>query len=280
MLPFTLNIRDRLVTYRTPVVMGILNVTPDSFYAGSRAFDSEAISSRAALMLEEGADMIDIGACSTRPGSNPVTPDEEKRRLELGVKAVRALAPDIPVSVDTYRADVADYAIATLGADIVNDIGGGTLDPDMIATVGRLRCPYIMMHTRGTPDVMQQHTDYGDDVTATVITELSRMLRACRLAGVSDVIVDPGFGFAKTVQQNYSMLRRLADFDILGCPVLVGVSRKSMITKVAGVTADLALPGTVAIDTMALERGAAILRVHDVAAARQTVAVYNALTQA
>lgn len=280
MLPFTLNIRDRLVTYRTPVVMGILNVTPDSFYAGSRAFDSEAISSRAALMLEEGADMIDIGACSTRPGSNPVTPDEEKSRLELGVKAVRALAPDIPISVDTYRADVADYAIATLGADIVNDIGGGTLDDDMIATVGRLRCPYIMMHTRGTPDVMQQHTDYGDDVTATVITELSRMLRACRMAGVSDVIVDPGFGFAKTVQQNYSMLRRLADFDILGCPVLVGVSRKSMITKVAGVTADLALPGTVAIDTMALERGAAILRVHDVAAARQTVAVYNALTQA
>lgn len=280
MLPFTLNIRDRLVTYRTPVVMGILNVTPDSFYAGSRAFDSEAISSRAALMLDEGADMIDIGACSTRPGSNPVTPDEEKRRLELGIKAVRALAPDIPISVDTYRADVADYAIATLGADIVNDIGGGTLDDDMIATVGRLRCPYIMMHTRGTPDVMQQHTDYGDDVTATVITELSRMLRACRMAGVSDVIVDPGFGFAKTVQQNYNMLRRLADFDILGCPVLVGVSRKSMITKVADVTADRALPGTVAIDAMALERGAAILRVHDVAAARQTVAVYNALAQA
>lgn len=280
MLPFTLNIRDRLVTYRTPVVMGILNVTPDSFYAGSRAFDSEAISNRAALMLDEGADMIDIGACSTRPGSNPVSPDEEKRRLELGVKAVRALAPDIPISVDTYRADVADYAIATLGADIVNDIGGGTLDDDMIATVGRLRCPYIMMHTRGTPDVMQQHTDYGDDVTATVITELSRMLRACRMAGVSDVIVDPGFGFAKTVQQNYSMLRRLADFDILGCPVLVGVSRKSMITKVAGVTADRALPGTVAINAMALERGAAILRVHDVAAARQTVAVYNALAQA
>lgn len=280
MLPFTLNIRDRLVTYRTPVVMGILNVTPDSFYAGSRAFDSEAISNRAALMLDEGADMIDIGACSTRPGSNPVSPDEEKRRLELGVKAVRALAPDIPISVDTYRADVADYAIATLGADIVNDIGGGTLDDDMIATVGRLRCPYIMMHTRGTPDVMQQHTDYGDDVTATVITELSRMLRACRMAGVSDVIVDPGFGFAKTVQQNYSMLRRLADFDILGCPVLVGVSRKSMITKVAGVTADRVLPGTVAINAMALERGAAILRVHDVAAARQTVAVYNALAQA
>lgn len=280
MLPFTLNIRDRLVTYRTPVVMGILNVTPDSFYAGSRAFDSEAISNRAALMLDEGADMIDIGACSTRPGSNPVSPDEEKRRLELGVKAVRALAPDIPISVDTYRADVADYAIATLGADIVNDIGGGTLDDDMIATVGRLRCPYIMMHTRGTPDVMQQHTDYGDDVTATVITELSRMLRACRMAGVSDVIVDPGFGFAKTVQQNYSMLRRLADFDILGCPVLVGVSRKSMITKVAGVTADRVLPGTVAINAMALERGAAILRVHDVAAARQTVAVYNVLAQA
>lgn len=280
MLPFTLNIRDRLVTYRTPVVMGILNVTPDSFYAGSRAFDREAISNRAALMLDEGADMIDIGACSTRPGSNPVTPDEEKRRLELGVKAVRALAPDIPVSVDTYRADVAEYAVATLGADIVNDIGGGTLDTDMIPTVARLGCPYIMMHTRGTPDVMQQYTDYGDDVTATVITELSRMLRACRLAGVSDVIVDPGFGFAKTVQQNYSMLRRLADFDILGCPVLVGVSRKSMITKVAGVTADRALPGTVAIDVMALERGAAILRVHDVAAARQTVAVYNALAQA
>lgn len=280
MKPFTLNIGGRLTTCDNPVVMGILNVTPDSFYAGSRATDRNAVRRRVRTLLEQGADMIDIGACSTRPGSDPVSPAEEKARLSLGMEILRECSADIPVSVDTYRADVAEYAISELGGNIINDIGGGTLDDAMIDTVARLGCPYILMHTRGLPDVMQQHTDYGGEVTATVIAELSRQVRACRLAGVRDIIIDPGFGFAKTVEQNFRMMQQLRDFEVLDCPVLVGISRKSMITKTVNVSADDALPGTTALNAFALERGAAILRVHDVSAARQAVAMYTAMTAA
>lgn len=275
-----MNIGGRLTAWEKPVVMGILNVTPDSFYAGSRATDRNAVSSRIRTILDQGADMIDIGACSTRPGSAPVSLTEEKARLSLGLEILREYSADIPVSVDTYRADVAEYAISKLGCNIINDIGGGTLDDSMIDTVARLGCPYILMHTRGLPDVMQQHTDYGGQVTATVITELSRQVRACRLAGVRDIIVDPGFGFAKTVEQNFRMMQQLRDFEVLDCPVLVGISRKSMITKTVNVSTGDALPGTTALNAFALERGAAILRVHDVAAARQAVAMYTAMTAA
>lgn len=254
--------------------MGILNVTPDSFFAGSRAFDEDAIESRTALLIRQKADIIDIGACSTRPGAETVNADEETERLARGMKIVRRLAPDIPVSVDTFRADVAETAVSELGCDIVNDISGGLLDDRMTSTIARLHCPYVLMHTRGTPATMQQLVDYGDDVVATVIEELAARVREFTLAGVSDIIIDPGFGFAKTIEQNYRLMDRLADFEIFNLPVLVGISRKSMITRALDIPTDEALNATTALNAFALDRGASILRVHDVTAARQAVDLY------
>lgn len=271
--PFSLNIRGRLWLVDKPLVMAILNVTPDSFYAGSRMAGSDL---RAAVrkIADSGADIIDIGACSTRPGSVAPTPAEEIDRLRPALEAALEVAPEIPVSVDTYRAEVAKAAVKDYGASIINDISGGDLDPNMFETVATLGTPYIMMHMRGTPATMQQHTDYTD-VTAEVIRALSEKLRTLRLMGVADVIVDPGFGFAKTLEQNYRLLRDLGEIRRqLDAPLLVGVSRKSMITRLLNITPDEALPGTVAVNTLALERGASILRVHDPAEAAQTVRIY------
>ena len=277
MLPFTLNIHGRVVGYDHPVVMGIINATPDSFYAGSRVSGADAIARRAEQMVADGADMLDLGAYSSRPGADDVSVEEEMRRLEGALRAVRgAVGHDVPVSVDTFRADVARRCVAEWGADIVNDISGGTLDSRMFETVAELRCPYILMHMRGTPATMQTLTDYGD-VTADVIAELSRALWQLAELGVADVIVDPGFGFAKTLDQNYEMMANLESFAILGRPVLVGVSRKSMITKLLGITADEALVPTAVLGAFALDRGAAILRVHDVKAARQSVLIADKL---
>lgn len=279
MKTFTLNIRGRLVTFDRPAVMGILNVTPDSFFEASRAFNTSDIERRVNTMLDEGADIIDIGACSTRPGSESVPADEECARLARGMEIVRALAPDIPVSVDTFRADVAEKAVAEMGCDIVNDISGGLQDRRMPETVARLHCPYVLMHMRGTPGTMQQLVDYGEQgVTATVIAELQHAVRRFTLAGVSDIIIDPGFGFAKTLEQNYELLNRLREFEVFGRPVLVGVSRKSMITRALGIPADEALNATTVLNTLALDRGAAILRVHDVAAARQACRLWQRTT--
>ena len=231
MQPFTLNLHGRVVAYDRPVVMGIINATPDSFYAGSRVSEPEAIGQRARQMLADGADMLDLGAYSSRPGGADVPAEEEMRRLEYALKAIRAaVGDDVPVSVDTFRADVARRCVAEWGADIVNDISGGTLDELMFVTVAELRCPYLLMHMRGTPATMQTLTNY-DCVTADVIAELSRSLWTLAELGVGDVIVDPGFGFAKTLEQNYELMSHLDAFGILGKPVLVGVSRKSMITK-------------------------------------------------
>lgn len=273
---FTLNIRGRLVSFDRPAVMGILNVTPDSFFAGSRSMSEGEIESRVTRMLSEGADIIDIGACSTRPGSESVGAGEELDRLARGMKVVRRLAPDIPVSVDTFRAEVAHIAVNDLGCDIVNDISGGLIDPEMPDTVAALHCPYILMHMRGTPDTMQKLTDYGDmGVTAAVIAELQQAVRRFTLAGVSDIIIDPGFGFAKTVEQNYTMMAQLRQFGIFGLPILVGISRKSMITKALGIPTDEALNATSVLNAFALDRGADILRVHDVRAAAQAVALHR-----
>lgn len=277
---FTLNIRGRLVTFDRPAVMGILNVTPDSFFSGSRAMSAYDIERRVETMLTQGVDIIDIGACSTRPGAEPVADDEETARLSSGMEIVRRLAPDIPVSVDTFRASVARRAVTTMGCDIVNDVSGGTLDDNMVATVADLHCPYILMHMRGTPATMQTLTEYGDDVTATVISELQRQVRRFEQAGVADIIIDPGFGFAKTVDQNYAVMAGLRRFAIFGRPVLVGVSRKSMITKVLSIRADEALEATTALNAYALDRGADILRVHDVAAARQAVDIHLRIASA
>lgn len=268
--PFSLNLRGRLVEFRRPAVMGIVNVTPDSFYEGSRVAGDEAVAQRVSEMVAAGADMLDIGAYSSRPGAADVSPDEEIRRLAAGMKALRRAAPDIPVSVDTFRADVARAAVTELGVDIVNDIAGGDLDKDMFATVAALRVPYILMHMRGTPATMQQLTDYPRGVVAEVVEDLSRKIDELRLMGVADIIADPGLGFAKTVAQNYRLLDatgRIA--ELLDCPVLIGLSRKSMLTRPLGITAADALTATVAADTLAIERGAAVIRVHDVAPAVQ-----------
>lgn len=248
--------------------MGIVNVTPDSFYDSSRTPDYDALCRRVEAMVAEGADWIDIGGYSSRPGADDVTPAEEIDRLALGMRAINAIAPHIPVSVDTFRADVARVAVGELGVAVINDISGGTLDPEMFATVAELGVPYVLMHMRGTPADMQQHTDYRD-VTADVICQLKERLMTLRSLGVADVIIDPGFGFAKTLEQNYTLLRNLREMQLLGAPLLVGISRKSMIYRLTGCTPADALPGTIALNTLAIERGAAFIRVHDVAAAVQ-----------
>ena len=276
--PFSLNIRGRLFEYDKPAVMGIVNVTPDSFFAGSRSSTIPEIAKRVEEMITAGADMLDLGAYSSRPGASDVSEEEECRRIALGMKVIRDISPDIPVSVDTFRAGVAREAVVNLGADIVNDISGGDLDQEMWATVADLNAPYILMHMRGNPSTMQALTEYHD-VTADVISDLSEKLRRLRLMGVSDIIIDPGFGFSKTTEQNFEMMRNLQLFkSSLGAPVLVGVSRKSMITKSIGITPMEALPGTIALDTIALTRGASILRVHDVSEAVAAVRMYELST--
>ncbi len=276
MTPFTLNLRGRLAEYSRPVVMGVLNVTPDSFYSGSRAQTHADITRRARQLVADGADMLDIGAYSSRPGADDVSADEELRRLEAGLSAVReAVGYDIPVSVDTFRADVARRAVEW-GADIINDISGGLLDEGMFETVADLHVPYILMHMRGTPATMQTMTDYTD-VVADVIGELSHKLSRLEELGVADVIIDPGFGFAKTLDQNYRLLSQLDAFAILGRPVLVGMSRKSMLTRLLGIDATEALVPTAIVGALALERGAAILRVHDPREAAQAIAIVEKL---
>lgn len=279
MKTFSLNIRGRLIDYNRPAVMAIVNVTPDSFYEGSRNTTADSIAESVRQAVGEGADMIDLGGYSSRPGAEVVAPDEELRRLAAGLEAVRKIDTNIPVSVDTFRAGVARRCVTDLGADIINDISGGDLDPEMFATVAELRVPYILMHMRGTPATMQSMTDYPDGVTAGVIAELAPKIERLSLLGVNDVIVDPGFGFAKTLEQNYALLRDLGAFGLFGRPLLVGVSRKSMATRLLGITAAEALNATTVINTLALERGASILRVHDVRAAREAVNITTALQQ-
>ncbi len=267
MKPFTLNIRGNLLRVERPMIMGIINVTPDSFWEGSRAADADSIAGRAAAMIADGADIIDLGACSTRPGAETCDAATEEARIAVGVEAVRSVSADIPLSVDTFRASVARSAVER-GADIVNDISGGDLDPEMMPTVAYLHVPYIMMHMRGTPATMQSMCDYPEGVVAEVVADLSRKIERFRLAGVADIIADPGLGFAKTVGQNYELLRSTAEIgELLGTPVLIGLSRKSMLTRPLGITAAEALEATTAANTLALVNGAAILRVHDVKAA-------------
>lgn len=275
---FTLNIKGRLYDYDRPAVMGIINVTPDSFYAGSRVTDDDAIARRARDLVAAGADMLDIGAYSTRPGAAEVSAEEECRRLCHGIAAVRAaVGNDVPLSVDTFRAEVARKAVGEWGADIVNDISSGTLDPDMFDAVAELGCPYVLMHTRGTPATMSTLTDYPQGVVAGVIEELSRAVYELEERGVADIIIDPGFGFAKTLEQNYELMAHLEAFGIFHRPVLVGVSRKSMITRLLGIGADEAMIPTAILGVLAAERGAAILRVHDVLPAVQSVAMLSML---
>ena len=275
----TLNIRGRLVDLSTPKVMGIVNVTPDSFYSGSRVSGREALERRILQLREEGADIVDLGGYSSRPGADDVSPEEEYSRLAGGLEIVKELWPEVPVSIDTFRASVARRCVEEWGADIINDIGGGTLDPEMWQTVADLRVAYVLMHMRGTPSTMSSLTDY-EDVTAEVITDLSRKVYELRGLGVCDIIIDPGFGFAKTVDQNFRLLDELHEFCRMGMPVLAGMSRKTMIWKTLGVTPEESLPGTIALNAIALREGASILRVHDVEAAREVVMLHEAMKRA
>lgn len=259
----TLNLRGRLLELREPQIMGILNVTPDSFFSESRTPDEEHIAQRVKQMMNDGADMIDIGGYSSRPGANDVSTEEEMNRLRRGLRIIRKLYPDVPVSVDTFRADVARMCIEEEGADIINDISGGMMDRQMFRTVAQLHVPYIMMHMQGTPDSMQLAPHYDNLRQEVMLYFAERIDRLCQM-GVKDIIVDPGFGFGKTMEHNYELMAHLEDFHVFGLPLLVGISRKTMIYKLLGGTPQTSLNGTTVLNTIALTKGAHILRVHDV----------------
>lgn len=274
--PLTINIRGRLMDFSRPKVMGIINVTPDSFYSQSRTFSQDAIARRLDGMLAEEADIIDIGGYSTRPGADPVSPEEEYSRLAIALETVRKRHPETVVSVDTFRAEVARRCVEDWQADIINDIGGGTLDPEMWPTVADLKVPYILMHMRGTPQTMQSMTDY-EDVAADVISDLAHKAARLHALGVADVIIDPGYGFAKTIDQNYRLLAAIPEFRKMRMPVLVGISHKTMIWRPLGITPEESTLPTVALDAMALQLGADIVRVHEVLPAVQTVKMLGLL---
>lgn len=274
----TLNLRGRLLELREPQIMGILNVTPDSFYSDSRTPDEAHITDRVRQMMDEGADMIDIGGYSSRPGADDVTPEEEIGRLRRGLRIVRKLYPEVPVSVDTFRADVARMCIEEEGADIINDISGGMMDRQMFRTVARLGVPYILMHMQGTPDTMQVAPHYDNLRREVMLYFAERIDRLCQM-GAKDIIVDPGFGFGKTLEHNYELMNHLEDFAVFNLPLLVGISRKSMIYKLTGGTPQTSLNGTTVLNTISLVKGAHILRVHDVKAAVEAKQIYMAMKQ-
>lgn len=272
----TLNLRGRLLELREPQIMGILNVTPDSIYSDSRTPDEAHITERVRQMMDEGADMIDVGGYSSRPGADDVTPEEEMDRLRRGLRIVRKLYPEVPVSVDTFRADVARMCIEEEGADIINDISGGMMDRQMFRTVARLGVPYILMHMQGTPDTMQVAPHYDNLRREVMLYFAERIDRLCQM-GAKDIIVDPGFGFGKTLEHNYELMNHLEDFAVFNLPLLVGISRKSMIYKLTGGTPQTSLNGTTVLNTISLVKGAHILRVHDVKAAAEAKQIYMAM---
>ncbi len=278
---YTMNLRGKLVELRRPWVMGILNVTPDSFYADSRTpmAEPERIAQRVRQMLAEGADIIDVGAYSSRPGADDISPLEEMRRLEVALSTVREVAPEVYVSVDTFRSEVARQCVEHFGVDLINDISGGVLDRAMPKVVARLGVPYIIMHMKGNPETMQTAPEY-QDVVAEVLEFLARQQQRFFDAGGKDVIIDPGFGFGKTLQHNYRLMDRLQDFHELHAPLLVGVSRKSMIYKLLETTPQDALNGTTVLHTIAMMKGAHILRVHDVQAAIEVRTLVETMWQA
>ena len=273
----TLNLSGRLVSLEKPLVMGIVNVTPDSFFAGSRIDGAKALRARLDTLVREGAALADLGAYSSRPGAEEVSPEEERRRLRPALQILRDEYPDLPVSVDTFRSDVARMAVEEYGASMINDISGGGLDPAMYRTMAELQVPYILMHMKGDPKTMQQQASYSD-VTLEVIDYFAQRVGQLLELGVHDIILDPGFGFSKTTAQNYELLAQLGSLvEAFTQPLLVGVSRKSMIYRPLGITPEEALSGTTFVHALALERGAKILRVHDVRPAVEAVQLYEEL---
>jgi len=271
----TLRLGSRIVSVERPLVMGILNVTPDSFYDGGRYSTNSASVEQCRKMLQEGADIIDIGGYSSRPGATDIPEDEELARVVPVIKELVQEFPDVVISVDTFRSRIAREAVEA-GAKIVNDISGGAQDSKMAETVAALQVPYILMHMKGTPQTMSKMAAY-DDLIAEMMTYFSMRIHRLREAGVGDIIIDPGFGFAKTVAHNFEILRHLELFQALEAPMLIGVSRKSMIWRTLGTSPEHALNGTTALNMAALLKGASILRVHDVREAREVVALYQEL---
>jgi dihydropteroate synthase len=269
-----INRGGKLLDLARPVIMGIINVTDDSFYSGSRYTEEGEIVNAAGRMLEEGADIIDIGGCSTRPGAPEVTEEAERGRVCRAVKLILGRFPDACISVDTYRSSVAEAAVSDSGAAIINDISGGEMDPGMFPLVIRLTVPYIMMHMQGTPLTMQKNPQY-DDVVADILSWFGQRIAILREAGVKDIILDPGFGFGKSAEHNFEMLRRFSEFRIAGLPLMAGLSRKSMIWRTLNVTPEEALTGTSALNMAALMKGASILRVHDVREAREVITLFE-----
>ena len=271
-----INVNGSLLDLSQPRVMGILNVTPDSFYAGSRTQTEAEIVRRVKQIVSEGAAIIDIGAYSSRPNDENVSAREEMERLRMGLKILFEIQPDAVVSVDTFRADVARMCVEEYGVAIINDIAAGEMDANMFHTVAALNVPYIMMHMQGTPQSMQQHPHY-DNLLKEVFLYFARKVQQLRDLGVKDIILDPGFGFGKTMEHNYELLSHLEEFRIFELPLLVGVSRKSMIYRLLDITPQEALNGTTVLDTICLLKGADILRVHDVKEAVETVRIVQAM---
>jgi len=271
----TINCKGKLIDLSTPKVMGILNVTPDSFYDGGRFKEESSILNQVECMLTEGATFIDVGAYSSRPGADHVSETEELQRILPIVDVVVKQFPEIVLSIDTFRSEVAKQCIEA-GAAMINDISAGKLDDKMMETVGKLQVPYVMMHMKGTPKTMQQHTDY-DDLLKDIIYYFSERIAEAKAHKIIDVIIDPGFGFSKTLEQNYELLSRLELLKIIEKPMLVGVSRKSMIYKLLKTTPERALNGTSSLNTIALLKGAKILRVHDVKEAMECATLINQL---
>ena len=270
--PQYINVNGRLMDLSEPQVMGILNVTPDSFYAGSHGVTEGYIIDRLHQIMNEGASIIDIGACSTRPGADEVSIEEEMSRLRMGLALIRKHRPEAIVSVDTYRADVAKMCVEEYGAAILNDISAGQMDEQMFSTIVRLGIPYIIMHMKGTPKDMQVNPQY-DHFLKEIFYYFSEKVQRLRDLGVKDIIIDPGFGFGKTLEHNYELMNHLEEFALFELPLLVGVSRKSMIYKHLGITPEEALNGTTTLNTIALLKGANILRVHDVRQAMESIKI-------
>jgi dihydropteroate synthase len=269
-----INTGGRLLDLASPRVMGVINVTEDSFYSGSRYTGEGEIVEAAGRMLEEGADIIDIGGCSTRPGAPEVSEELERERVCRAVKLILERYPDACISVDTYRSSVAEAAVSHSGAVIINDISGGEMDPGMFPLVIRLNVPYIMMHMQGTPRTMQNNPQYND-VVEDILLWFGQRIARLREGGVKDIILDPGFGFGKSAGHNFEMLRRFSEFRIAGLPLMAGLSRKSMVWRTLNVTPDEALTGTSALNMAALMNGASVLRVHDVREAREVITLFE-----
>lgn len=269
----SIKVISRLLSPSPALVMGILNVTDDSFYDGGRYTNDAAVLRRAEQILSEGAAIIDVGAVSTKPGAADISVEEEWKRLEKPLALITKNFPDAIVSVDTWRADIAQRSVEA-GAAIINDVSGGTFDKRMAEVVGRLQVPYVLMHTTAKPDKMQQQP-LGEDMLLTMMQFFARQLAIFKEAGCVDLILDPGFGFGKTLEQNYFLMKNLSVFQIFECPILVGISRKSMIYKLLETSPDEALTGTVVLNTLALQQGASILRVHDVREAVEAVKVFK-----